>query len=47
MSFTEGIDAQTNSITLFWGDGKEKTLSLKNKKDLAIEFVEEISNIYN
>ena len=47
VSFTEGIDAQTNSITLFWGDGKEKTLSLKNKKDLAIEFVEEISNIYN
>ena len=45
--FTEGIDAETNSITLFWGDGKEKTLSLKNKKDLAIEFVEEISNIYN
>ena len=47
VSFTEGIDAETNSITLFWGDGKEKTLSLKNKKDLAIEFVEEISNIYN
>ena len=47
VSFTEGIDAETNSITLFWGDGKEKTLSLKNKKDIAIEFVEEISNIYN
>ena len=47
VSFTEGIDAETNSITLFWGDGKEKTLSLKNKKDLAIEFFEEISNIYN
>lgn len=47
VSFTEGIDVETNSITLFWGDGKEKTLSLKNKKDLAIEFVEEISNIYN
>ncbi len=47
VSFTEGIDAETNSITLFWGDGKEKTLSLKNKKDLAIEFVEEISNIYS
>ena len=47
VSFTEGIDAETNSITLFWGDGKEKTLSLKNKRDLAIEFVEEISNIYN
>ena len=47
VSFTEGIDAEINSITLFWGDGKEKTLSLKNKKDLAIEFVEEISNIYN
>ena len=47
VSFTEGIDVETNSITLFWGDGKEKTLSIKNKKDLAIEFVEEISNIYN
>ncbi|MDB2461348.1 bifunctional phosphopantothenoylcysteine decarboxylase/phosphopantothenate--cysteine ligase CoaBC [Gammaproteobacteria bacterium] len=47
VSFTEGIDNFDNSITLFWENGMEKTLSLKNKKDLAIEFVEEISNIYN
>ena len=47
VSFTEGIDNEDNSITLYWGEGQEKTLDLKNKKDLAIEFVEEISNIYN
>ena len=46
VSFTEGIDNEDNSITLYWGEGQEKTLDLKNKKDLAIEFVEEISNIY-
>ena len=38
---------ENNSITLYWGEGLEKILKLKNKKDLAIEFVEEISNIYN
>ena len=47
VSFTEGIDNNNNSITLFWGEGMEKILDLKNKKDLAVEFVEEISNIYN
>ena len=47
VSFSEGIDNINNSITLYWGEGLEKTLKLKNKKDLAIEFVEEISNIYN
>jgi phosphopantothenoylcysteine decarboxylase/phosphopantothenate--cysteine ligase len=47
VSFTEGIDSNNNSITLFWGEGMEKILNLKNKKDLAVEFVEEISNIYN
>ena len=47
VSFSEGIDSVDNSITLYWGNGMEKTLDLKNKKDLAIEFVEEISNIYN
>ena len=47
VSFTEGIDNNNNSITLFWGEGMEKILNLKNKKDLAVEFVEEISNIYN
>ena len=47
VSFTDGIDNENNSITLYWGEGLEKTLKLKNKKDLAIEFVEEISNIYN
>jgi phosphopantothenoylcysteine decarboxylase/phosphopantothenate--cysteine ligase len=46
VSFSEGIDNVNNSITLYWGDSFEKTLELKNKKDLAIEFVEEISNIY-
>jgi len=46
VSFSEGIDNTNNSITLYWGDSFEKTLKLKNKKDLAIEFVEEISNIY-
>ena len=45
VSFEEGIDNNNNSITLFWGDGLEKTLDLKNKKELAVEFVEEISNI--
>ena len=45
ISFKEGIDNNNNSITLFWGDGLEKTLDLKNKKELAVEFVEEISNI--
>ena len=40
-------DNENNSITLYWGEGLEKILKLKNKKDLAIEFVEEISNIYN
>ena len=47
VSFTEGIDNNNNSITLFWGEGMEKILDLKNKKELAVEFVEEISNIYN
>jgi len=47
VSFSEGIDNVDNSITLYWGNGMEKTLDLKNKKELAIEFVEEISNIYN
>ena len=47
VSFTEGIDSNNNSITLFWGEGMEKILDLKDKKDLAVEFVEEISNIYN
>ncbi|MAW34800.1 MAG: bifunctional phosphopantothenoylcysteine decarboxylase/phosphopantothenate--cysteine ligase CoaBC [Gammaproteobacteria bacterium] len=47
VSFDDGIDNENNSITLYWGEGLEKTLKLKNKKDLAIEFVEEISNIYN
>ena len=47
VSFSEGIDNKNNSITLYWGDGLEKTLKLKDKRDLAIEFVEEISNIYN
>ena len=47
VSFNEGIDNINNSITLYWGKGSEKTLELKNKKDLALEFVEEISNIYN
>ncbi len=47
VSFEDGIDNQNNAITLYWGDGLEKTLELKNKKDLAIEFVKEISNIYN
>ena len=41
------LDNENNSITLYWGEGLEKILKLKNKKDLAIEFVEEISNIYN
>ena len=47
VSFSEGIDNENNAITLYWGNGLEKNLGLKNKKDLAIEFVEEISNIYN
>ena len=47
VSFTDGIDNENNSITLYWGEGLEKISKLKNKKDLAIEFVEEISNIYN
>ena len=47
VSFSKGIDNVDNSITLYWGNGMEKTLDLKNKKELAIEFVEEISNIYN
>ena len=47
VSFSDGIDNENNSITLYWGEGLEKILKLKNKKDLAIEFVEEISNIYN
>ena len=47
VSFEDGIDNQNNAITLYWGDSLEKTLELKNKKDLAVEFVEEISNIYN
>ena len=47
VSFDDGIDNENNSITLYWGEGLEKTLKLKNKKDLAVEFVEEISNIYN
>ena len=47
VSFSEGIDNKNNSITLYWGDGLEKILKLKDKRDLAIEFVEEISNIYN
>lgn len=46
VSYEEGIDNTKNSITLYWGNGLEKTLSLKNKKELAVEFVEEISNIY-
>ena len=46
VSYEEGIDNTKNSITLYWGNGFEKTLSLKNKKELAVEFVEEISNIY-
>ena len=46
VSFSEGIDTTDNSITLYWGDGLEKRLTLKNKVDLAVEFVEEISNIY-
>ena len=47
VSFSEGIDTKDNSITLYWGDGLEKRLTLKNKVDLAVEFVEEISNIYH
>ena len=47
VSFSEGIDTTNNSITLYWGDGLEKRLTLKNKVDLAVEFVEEISNIYH
>ena len=47
VSFSEGIDTKNNSITLYWGDGLEKRLTLKNKVDLAVEFVEEISNIYH
>ena len=47
VSFSEGIDTADNSITLYWGDGLEKKLTLKNKVDLAVEFVEEISNIYH
>mgnify|MGYP003980525503 FL=1 len=47
VSLSEGIDNENNSITLYWGEGLEKTLELKNKKDLALEFVEEISKIYN
>ena len=47
VSFSEGIDTTDNSITLYWGDGLEKRLTLKNKVDLAVEFVEEISNIYH
>jgi len=47
VSFSEGIDTTSNSITLYWGDGLEKNLTLKNKVDLAVEFVEEISNIYH
>jgi len=47
VSFSEGIDTSDNSITLYWGDGLEKKLALKNKVDLAVEFVEEISNIYH
>ena len=47
VSFSEGIDTTENSITLYWGDGLEKRLTLKNKVDLAVEFVEEISNIYH
>ena len=46
VSYEEGIDNTKNSITLYWGNGLEKNLSLKNKKELAVEFVEEISNIY-
>ena len=41
------LDTKNNSITLYWGDGLEKRLTLKNKVDLAVEFVEEISNIYH
>ena len=47
VSLSEGIDNDNNAITLYWGEGLEKTLELKNKKDLALEFVEEISKIYN
>ena len=47
VSFSEGIDTKDNSITLYWGDSLEKRLTLKNKVDLAVEFVEEISNIYH
>ena len=47
VSLSEGIDNDSNAITLYWGEGLEKTLELKNKKDLALEFVEEISKIYN
>ena len=47
VSFSEGIDTTNNSITLYWGDGLEKRLTLKNKVDLAVEFVVEISNIYH
>jgi phosphopantothenoylcysteine decarboxylase/phosphopantothenate--cysteine ligase len=47
VSFSEGIDTTDNSITLYWGDGLEKRLTLKNKVDLAVEFVVEISNIYH
>lgn len=47
VSFSEGIESIENSITLYWGEGKEKLLKLKHKKDLAREFVEEISYIYN
>ncbi len=46
VSYKKGIDDTQNSLTLYWGNGLEKTLSLKNKKELAVEFVEEISNIY-
>ena len=41
VSFSKGIDNVDNSITLYWGNGMEKTLDLKNKKELAIEFVME------
>ena len=46
VSNKKGIDNTQNSITLYWGNNFEKTLSLKNKKELAVEFVEQISNIY-
>ncbi len=43
----EGIGNVNNELTLYWGENSEKTLYMKNKIDLAIEFVEQISIIYN